>query len=355
LRSLAIHGTPSLGHDPLIAKFFTTNRLESLSIDSQVTKLGLCAMLETPYPHLERLYAEPSREEGPLFSEALLLHSNLRRIGFSHGLRSLPYNPVDFQGLHGSSLLAGLTHWTGPSAIMESFFGTGADHVEHVVLDQMVVLDGMDGAESESLRPRNLSTSPETEAARVSTIHSLLSRWTSLRSLDVVLSSSHSIKDIIGRCKSGLTELRVKCTETPEHTAGLISATSAISKMASLRDIHIASPAGYADPDIERDLERQHDVVDRWARTCSIERVAFSAWLRWHRVSQGEWTPVVTSPELARTKTARWKRRQFAVKDWEGHLVGTLGPDAVCDTPVVQAAHSRNTSGTPPSVTRISA
>jgi hypothetical protein len=90
---------------------------------------------------------------------------------------------------------------------MEYFLRPGPHDVEHIVLDQMVVLDTGDDAEFKTLRPRNLLTSPEVENMRVQIIQELLSRSSCLRTLDVVLSSSHSIKNIIARCQHGLTEL----------------------------------------------------------------------------------------------------------------------------------------------------
>ena len=220
LRSLTIHGTPSLGHDSLIAKLFASNRLQSLSIDSFSTKIGLQVLSQSFPSRLEKMYAEPSREQGALFAKILLHAPRLRELGFTHGLRSLPLDPADLVCLRGS--LSGLSRWAGPSAVMEYFLGTGPHEVEHIVLDQMIALDTEDSTESETLRPRNLFTSPEVENIRIQTIQELLSRSNCLRTLDIVLSSSHSIKDIIARCQHGLTELRVKCIESPEHTVGCL-------------------------------------------------------------------------------------------------------------------------------------
>ncbi|KAF9510420.1 hypothetical protein BS47DRAFT_1347977 [Hydnum rufescens UP504] len=330
LRTLVMHGTPSLGHDSLIAKLFASHRLQSLSIDSHSTKIGLQVLSQSAPSRLEKMYAEPSREQGALFANVLLQAPRLRDLGFTHGLRSLPLDPADLVSLRGS--LSGLSRWAGPSAVMEYFLGPGPHDIEHIVLDQMVVLDAEDDAEFETLRPRNLVTSPEVEDLRIQAIQELLCRSGRLQRLDVVLSSSRSIKDIIGRCQPGLIELRVRCIEAPEHTVGLMEAAKALSKVASLREIHISSPPGYAEPEIERDLNLQYQVINHWSNTCSVDRIAFSAWMRWHRASQGSWTPFVTAPDVAQRKTARWRRKKYAVNDWEGHLAESLGLGSTCDT-----------------------
>jgi hypothetical protein len=104
-----------------------------------------------------------------------------------------------------------------------------------------------------------------------------------------------------------------------------VGATTALSSLRTLREIRISAPPGFSEPEIERDLCRQHEIVDQWSRIGSIERVAFSAWLRWHRASQGEWTPFVTARDLANNKTKRWRRRKVKIMDWDNRLGDALG------------------------------
>lgn len=86
-------------------------------------------------------------------------------------------------------------------------------------MDQLIASDGdHDAPYAELLRPRNLSTSPEVESARIFAVQSLVSQPSSLQTLDVVLASSHSVKEVLENCKVQLSDLRVKCTETEGHT-----------------------------------------------------------------------------------------------------------------------------------------
>lgn len=111
---------------------------------------------------------------------------------------------------------------------------------------------------------------------------------------------------------------------------GLVGATTALSSLTTLREIRISAPPGFSEPEIERDLCRQHEIVAQWSRLGSVERVAFSAWLRWHRASQGEWTPLVTARDIANNKTKRWRRRRVKIMDWDNRLGDALGTQFEC-------------------------
>lgn len=159
-----------------------------------------------------------------------------------------------------------------------------------------------------------------------------------------------------------------------------MGATAALASIPSLREIHISLPPGFSEPEIERDLLVQHDIVQRWSRIGSIERVAFSAWLRWHRNQsapsslpssalphspsglasmqkpehplgqgqQGEWTPCVIAKDVADVKMKRWKRRKVPIMDWENRLGDALGVKLNNDHCEVQRG------GLPPSALHLS-
>lgn len=219
LRKLTMLGCPPLGYDMVISKLFHTDELEQLSIDSQVTAIGLRALRERSLSGLRYFYAEPCRDDTWLFCDALARCPKLVRLGFSHGSKSLPLEEEPFVILQSIPALGHITHWTGPSMLLCYFTRKGRHRLRHVVMDQLITSDGdHDTPYAELLRPRNLSTSPEVESARIFSIQSLVSQPSPLRTLDVVLASSHSVKEVLANCKVDLSDLRVKCMETEGHT-----------------------------------------------------------------------------------------------------------------------------------------
>jgi hypothetical protein len=219
LRKFTMLGCPPLRYDLVISKLFHTDELEQLSIDSQVTAIGLRALRERSLSSLQYFYAEPCRDDTRLFCDALARCPKLVRLGFSHGSKSLPLEEAPFVTLESVGALGHITHWTGPSTLLYYFTRKGQHRLRHVVMDQLIASDGdHDTPYAELLRPRNLSTSPEVESARIFAIQSLVSQPSSLQTLDVVLASSHSVKEVLANCKVDLSDLRVKCTETEGHT-----------------------------------------------------------------------------------------------------------------------------------------
>lgn len=331
LRKFTMHGSPPLAYERIISKLFNTDHLEHLSIDSQVTEIGLRALHGHYLANIRYLYAEPSREDTELFCATLARCHKLVRLGFSHSSKSLPLKEEPFVEVGALPAMGHLTHWTGPSLLVSYFLRNGDHRLRHIALDQTISSDGdRDIPFVELLRPRNLSVPPEVESLRISAIQSLVSQPSTLRTLDVVLASSHSVKEVMANCQVHLTDLRIKCTDPAGHTTGLEGATSTLSSLTNLKEIHISAPPGFGEPDIERDLRRQHEIVNKWSRIGSIERVAFSAWLRWHRASQGDWTPLVTANDIARNKMKRWRRRKFQVMDWDNRLGDALGTQFEC-------------------------
>jgi len=231
LRKFTMLGCPPLGYDLVIGKLFGTEELEQLSIDSQVTAIGLRALRERYLSRLRYFYAEPCRDDTRLFCDALARCPKLVRLGFSHGSKSLPLEEEPFAALESITALSHITHWTGPSMHLCYFTRKGQHRLRHVVMDQLIASDGNhDAPYAELLRPRNLSTSPEVETARIFAIQSLVSQPSSLQTLDVVLASSHSVKEVLGDCKVHLSDLRVKCMETEGHTVRISSWTRTTTK-----------------------------------------------------------------------------------------------------------------------------
>lgn len=219
LDNFTMLGSPILGNDVVISKLFNTDTIEYLMMDSQVTGIGLRSLSRRSLARLRYLYAEPCKDDTELFCQTLARCRNLVRLGFSHGSKSLPLEDAPFLRLGSVPALGHLTHWTGPSNLLPHFLRKGHHQLQHVVMDQLITSDRDEGAPYvELLRPRNLSTSPEVESTRISAIQALVSEPSTLRTLDVVLASSHSVKEVFANCRVPLFDLRVKCTETEGHT-----------------------------------------------------------------------------------------------------------------------------------------
>lgn len=226
--------------------------------------------VQTPL-RIEYLYAEPAQCDSKAFCTLLARCENLTRLGFSHGPHSLPLHAEPFAQLRahlhshshaGGSVgsggvgggkkgsgnrgedeagwLSNLTHWSGPSELLPFFVPRSGcrNSLEHVALDQLVgtFCDGSSSPSSPSgssedasagpcfvdlLRPRNLGTTPAMENIRIEAIKSLLSQdpaTSPLKTVDVVLASSKSVREIMQECRVELRNLRIKCTETEGHT-----------------------------------------------------------------------------------------------------------------------------------------